>query len=336
MEKLNTLSYIRDARQKLSGKNAIRLAAFHTGVTVAAALLITLLQFALSAGIGKTGGLSGLGTRSLLETLQTVLQWANSVLVPFWSLRFVYAAMQWAAGLPAGRKDLLTGFHRFGPYLRLMLILGLMSMVVLIFCANLASMIYLMTPYAAPLVELSVEAGGDLNVLLGMMQNMDAPRMAELQTAILPMLAICGVLMAVLLLPVLYRFRLAAYAILNRPGTGALAAMRISAVLLRRRCLQFLKLDLRLWWYYALKLLCLVISYGVLILEAAGIALPGTENGAAFVVYLVYLAVLFAVETLFRPQVETAYAIAYRDLMERGAAPRKAQTVPKNLPWDTQ
>lgn len=334
MDKLNTLSYIRDARQKLNGKNAIRLAAFHTGVTVAAALVITLLQFALSAGIGKTTGLSGLGTRSLLETLQTVLQWANSVLVPFWSLGFVYAAMLWADDLPAGRKDLLTGFYRLGPYLRLMLILGLMSMVVLMFCANLASMVYLTTPAASEIMELATESGGDMNTLSGLLTQMSGEQVAALQNAVLPLLAICGVIGAALLLPLLYRFRLAKYAILNRPGTGALAAVRISVVLMRRRCLQFLRLDLRLWWYYALKLLCLVICYGDLLLEAMGVALPDLGNGVALGTYLLYLAALFAVETLFRPQMETAYAIAYRDLMERGPAGRKDQPVPKRMPWD--
>lgn len=334
MEKLDVQFYIKDARQKLAGRDAHRLAALHTGVTVAAALLITLLQFALSAGIGKTGGLSGLGTRSMLETLQTVLQWVNMVLMPFWSLGFVYAAMQWAEGHAALKEDLLTGFRRFGPYLRLLVIRGLLVMVALIVCCNLASMLYLMMPASSVLTDLAMRSGGDINVLSGLLTQMSAEQLATLQSAMIPALVICGILAAVLLLPLLYRFRLAEYAILNRPGTGALAAMRISAVLMRRRCLQFLRLDLRLWWYYGLKVLCLVICYADLLLEAVGISLPGTENGAAFLVYLIYLAVLFAVETLFRPQVETAYAGAYRDLMERGAAPGKTPTLPKNVPWD--
>ena len=56
MENWNIRLLIQDARQKLAGRDAHRLAALHTGVTVAAALAVTLLQYALALGIGKTSG----------------------------------------------------------------------------------------------------------------------------------------------------------------------------------------------------------------------------------------------------------------------------------------
>lgn len=329
MEKLNVRKITADARRCLEGRAAHRLAALHTGVTVAAALIVTGLQYALSAGIGQTAGLSGLGTRSMLETLQTLLQWANNLLMPFWSLGFCYAAMQWAEGRPAGKNDLLTGFYRFGPYLRLLFIRALIVIAVLIVCGNLSSIVYLMLPASDALTALV--SGGDVNALLGQMTEATA---MELLESMIPMLIIWGVLSIALLLPLLYRFRLAEYAILARPGTGALAALRISTVLTRRRWTQLLRLDLRLWWYYGLKLLCLGICYSDLLLSAAGISLPLGDTG--LVPYIAYLAALFAVETCFRPMVETAYAGAYYAFLAMGAAPTPPQNVPAKMPWDVQ
>ena len=334
MEKLNTHFYIKDARQKLAGRDAHRLAALHTGVTVVAALAVTLLQYALALGIGKTSGLSGLGTRSILETIQSVLQFANSVLLPFWSLGFLYAAMQWAGGRDARKEDLLTGFRRFGPYLRLLLLRMLIVIAVMVVCGNIAAVVYMMTPASSALMEMATTAGGDANALTQMLTQTDGEQMQAILQSMIPMLVIWGVLCCALLLPLLYRFRLAEYAILERPGTGALAAMGISTALTRRRCLKLLGLDLRLWWYYALKGLCMAVCYADLILEAMGVSLPVTGDGAALITYLLYLAGLFAVETLFRPQVETAYADAYAAMTAMGPAPGKTPTLPKNVPWD--
>ena len=128
MEKLNVSFIIENAREKLEGKDSRAMAVFHTGITVAAALVITILQYVLSEGIGNTSGLSGLGTRSVLETIQTVLRWANMLLVPFWGLGFVYAALQWGRGSYAVRQDLLTGFRRWSPYLGLLLNRSVLSL----------------------------------------------------------------------------------------------------------------------------------------------------------------------------------------------------------------
>ena len=334
MENWNIRLLIQDARQKLAGRDAHRLAALHTGVTVVAALAVTLLQYALALGIGKTSGLSGLGTRSILETIQSVLQFANSVLLPFWSLGFLYAAMQWAGGRDARKEDLLTGFRRFGPYLRLLLLRMLIVIAVMVVCGNIAAVVYMMTPASSALMEMATTAGGDANALTQMLTQTDGEQMQAILQSMIPMLVIWGVLCCALLLPLLYRFRLAEYAILERPGTGALAAMGISTALTRRRCLKLLGLDLRLWWYYALKGLCMAVCYADLILEAMGVSLPVTGDGAALITYLLYLAGLFAVETLFRPQVETAYADAYAAMTAMGPAPGKTPTLPKNVPWD--
>ena len=47
-----------------------RLVAFHTAVALVLSLLALAIDFLLEQKIGNTGGLSGVGTRSVLKTVQ--------------------------------------------------------------------------------------------------------------------------------------------------------------------------------------------------------------------------------------------------------------------------
>ena len=334
MEKLNAKLLIKEAKEKLAGKDATKLAAFHAAITAAAALVITLLQFALSRGIGNTGGLSGMGTRSILETMQTVLQWANMILLPFWNLGFLNAALQWAKGNYARKEDLLAGFRRFSPYLGLTLNRTFLIVAVMVICANVSSMFYMMTPAAAQLAELTADTAGDVEAIYGFMENLTEAQMWQMFDAILPMLVIWVALSAVLLIPLMYLFRFAEFVILNQPGARGLSSMLLSAALLRRRCWQLFKLDLKLWWYYALQLLCEVLFYSDLLLEAVGISLPFGGDAMFLLTYVLYLIALFGVQTLAAPQVQTAYACAYEACFAMGPVKKKEIEVPQNMPWD--
>ena len=334
MEMINAKLLIGEAREKLAGKDVRRMAAIHAGVTVAAALVSTVLQYVLAEGIGNTSGLSGMGTRSVLETLQTVLKWANMVLLPFWNLGFLYVAMQWARGNDPRREDLLTGFHRVGPCLGLLLNRALITIAVVVLCVNVSSVVYMMTPAASGLLELA-GTYGNTEELYDYLYSMDQTQTMELFRSMIPMLVVCVLLSALLLIPLLYRFRLAEYAVLDQKGLRAFPAMLVSAALLRRRCWQLFKVDLQLWWYYGLKLLCMLLLYADLLLVALGITLPVAGDMAYMTTYLLYLAALFAVETLFRPRVETAYAGFYDALMELGPAQKRTEPAkPQNMPWD--
>lgn len=336
MEKLNVKRLLQESRQKLEGKDATSLAVFHTGITVAVALALTALQFVLSEGMGQTSGLSGLGTQAFLETIQTLLQWVNMILVPFWGLGFLYASLLWAKDQYARRGDLLAGFRRIGPYIGLMVNRAILTISVMIITINLSSVIYMMTPAAGQLAELTASAG-NTEELYAVMEQLSQQDIMELLYSMLPMAILWGVLCLVVLVPLLFRFRMAEYVILDNPMARGLSAMLISVSLLRRRCWQLFKLDLRLWWYYGLKFLCTLLCYADLLLDTLGISLPIGADGAYFLSYGVYLAALFAVEVAFRPRVATAYACAFSKLMELGPVARKMQTPkPQDLPWDAE
>ena len=334
MENLNVRYFAENAREKLRGKESRNLVLLHTGVTVAVSLVITLLQYALAEGIGNTSGLSGLGTRSVLETIQTVLNWANMILLPFWNVGFLYASLLWARDSYARKDDLLMGFRRFGPCLSLLLNRSVLSILVMILCMNLSSFVFMMTPAATPLVELAEAAEGDMDALNTLLTQMSWEQTLELADTLLPMLILWGVLSLVILVPLLYRFRLAEYVILDEPFARGLSSMIISTALLRRRCWKLLKLDLQFWWYYGLKVLCTLLCYADLLLGAFGISLPFGTDAAALILYGLSLAALFGIETAFRPRVDTAYAGFFLACKEMGPVQKKEPAVPAKMPWD--
>ena len=336
MNKLNVKEIVINARQRLGNKDYRRLVMIHTGVTVAFALVSILLQFVLAEGIGNTGGLSGMGMRSVLETAQLVLQWANTLLLPFWSLGFFYVALLWAREAQADKRDLLAGFHRVGPYLGLMLNRAILTILVLVVSINISSVIYMMTPAADRILELA-ESFGNTDQMYDYLYSLDMEQIMVLLRSMIPMMVIGCVLASVLLIPLLYRFRMAEYVILDQKGIRGIGAMILSAALLRRRRWQLFKLDLRFWWYYGLKLLCTVLLYGDMILETVGVVLPVGSGMAYVLTYVLYLGGLFAVEISFRPRVETAYACAYEQLKEMNPIEQKIVPVkPQDMPWDEE
>lgn len=336
MEILDTTFLIKNARQKLEGRDARRMAVIHTGVAVALALVTTVLQYVLQAGVGNTSGLSGIGTRSILETVQTVLHYANMILTPFWGLGFLYVALQWAKGEYARKENLLMGFQRFGPYLGLMLNRGLLAFAVAFITMNISSIFYMVTPAAAELTELATTTGGDTVAVIEMLDQMPMEEIMSLTSSIIPVLVIWLVLCAALLIPLLYRFRFAEYVILENKGIRGIGAMVLSAALLRRRCWQLFRLDLKFWWYYGLKILCMVLCYLDMLMGALGVTLPVDGEMAYMGSYLLYLVAFFCVEVAFRPQVDTAYALTYETLKELNPVPKKEPEAPKHMPWDEE
>ena len=329
MEKLNGKKIIARARERLQGVNTQPLVLLHTGVTVGAAFVIMLLQYLLAEGIGNTGGLSGMGMRSVLETAQLVLQWANTLLLPFWSLGFLHVALLWAREAQADKRDLLAGFHRVGPYLGLMLNRAILTILVLVVSINISSVIYMMTPAADRILELA-ESFGNTDQMYDYLYSLDMEQIMVLLRSMIPMMVIGCVLASVLLIPLLYRFRMAEYVILDQKGIRGIGAMILSAALLRRRRWQLFKLDLCFWWYYGLKILCAVLmDFGPL--------LPIEGDFAYIVTYALYLVALFGIEVCFRPRVETAYACAYEQLKEMNPIEQKIVPVkPQDMPWDEE
>lgn len=322
------------ARQHLQDPagNPRLLVLLHTAVALGAGLLITVLDFILTRSIDSAGGLAGLQTRSMLETAQSVLQLASSVLLPFWQIGLLGAAIAFARREHTAPSTLLSGFRRFGPVLRLMLLRIVVVGAIVMFCTYAATAIFMATPLSQPVIDLltpMLEEGSMLSDPSAMLD--DAAISAVADTVMLPLIPIVMLLMAALVLPLVYRLRLSDYLIIDEPGCGALMAFGKSLKLTRRNAFSLFRIDLSFWWFYLLQGLCAAIGYADVLLPALGIGLPISQDSAFFVFYILSL---FAQLLLFwyaGAYVQTTQALAYETL--RNVQPEEKREA-KNLPWN--
>lgn len=250
-----------------------KLILIHNGVSIAVALVLSLIDHLLDAQIGGTGGLGGVGTRTMLETVQTVLYVAQMLCLVFWQIGYIYVSILISRRQSVGPGSLLEGFRRFFPVLRLQLLLGLMYFGVLFLCINVGSILFSVTPLAQPLLE-AYEVGTEEAIE------------AAIEQCTLPVMAMTAVSMLVIALPYAYRLRLAEYALMDDPGMGARRAIYQSRVMMRGNRIQLLRLDLSFWWFYLAQGLMTVVAYGDLILPLLGYSLPWSET-VSFYVFLV-------------------------------------------------
>lgn len=303
----------------LAGDEGKRAVLIHTAVTLGASVVTLLLEMVLNQRIESATGLAGLGSRGILETLRQLLLLANLIVLPFWELGIRKFALRAARDEDAGPGDLTEGFRRFGPVLRLMLIRLVLLMVLGTLCIYVGATIFSFTPAAAPIADAMMPymeqmmadpyaAMPDIEALLAAIPE---EAMADMTNT---MLVICGVLMAILCLPVLYVFRLADPAVLDMPRTGAIMAMIKSFRAVRRHPLRMLKVDLGFWWYYLLLALTVAVSYGDTILKSFGASLPVSDAAAFLIAALLGAAANFALYLFARGRVEIAYAMAYDEM----------------------
>lgn len=284
-----------------------KLVLLHTGAALGVSLLTTLLNLFLSRQIDATGGLAGMGLRSVLTTIQSVLELAGSLALPFWEMGIFAAAFLWASGQSARPGVLAEGFRRFGPVLRLRLLQALMLVALFMALIYPSSFIFMLTPWADPLLE--------------QLQSLVSPDMTELTPQMLeaaavygqPLVILCFVLFGCVAVPLLFRLRFASYLLMSKP-VGALAAMGESFRLTRHNCLRLLKLDLQFWWYYVLQTAAAALCYGDVLLALLGVSLPWSDTAVFFLFYCLGLGSQLALFVYARPLVVTTYALAAQAL----------------------
>lgn len=301
-----------------------KLMLIHTAAAAGLSLILTIINVLLTEQIGDTGGLSGIGLRSVLTTAKSLIGILNVVVMLFWEMGLVYATLKLGRQQQTGPEDLLQGFRNFGPVLRLKLLEGAIYAVVSILCINIGSTVFLMTPFSAPLAEamLAMDPAGMTPEAL----------MAAMEGIVVPLYLVVGLVAALILLPVIYRFRMARYLIMEDPSIGALRALGTSNRLMRNNRGALLRLDLSFWWYYGLQLLFTGLYYGDIIAAYLGISLPVSPTAALFLCFGLYCAGMLFLAWFFVSPVETTYVAAYDALldMQKDAEPRLA----RNFPWD--
>ncbi len=311
---MNDKAFIFQARDNVSAASYSprKLALIHTGVVAVVGLLVAVLNYLLNIGIGSTAGLSGIGTRTALETAQTVLQLISTVLTPFWAIGFIAAALQYANRGNPTPHTLLTGFRCWGPVLRLLLLQFGLYFLVAMAVSQVGSVLYSLSPASSRLYALMEQLtleGGDMEQLLS---QLDADVLMDVLLGMLPFLLIP---MLAVILYLSYRLRFAQYLLMTFPRMGAMLAMAQSFKLTKGNCLRLLKLDLRYWWFYLLEVLVTVLCYGDLLLEVLGVNWGDAGWLASLLFYALALTVQTALYVWKKPQVLTTYALFYKSLL---------------------
>lgn len=305
-----------------------RMILFHTGMILLLAAVLTLVDQLLEQAIGNTGGLGGLATRSLLSTIQSVLQIAQMVVLPFWQMGYTFYCLQVAQNKNTDYRSFLEGFRRFGPVLRLNLFTGIIYLAIAMFCTYVSSFLFMMSPWGAsllePLYQLSSAETLDTEALNQVVDTIS-------QEATLPIFLVFIPCFLLLCAPFFYRYRMAAFWLLDHPRGGALAAMHSSRKLMQGKRIELFRLDLHFWWFYLLDLLVTGICYGDLLLDTLGIELPFSSDISYFLFFGIYLICQLGLYYWRRNEVSVTYAHVYLSLME--PQPIETPKDPGKQPW---
>lgn len=290
-----------------------KMVLIHTGAASIVTLLTAAVSFLIQDGISGTGGLSGIGLRTMLSTAGSVLQNITNLVLPFWAFGYLIFILKVLRRQPVGPATLLEGFRHMFPILRLLLIRGFIYIAIGFLCLYPSTIIFSLTPLAQPL-EALLEPMLSLTTEAEIAMYIDDATTAAMTEALIPMLVIYAGLFLAISIPVSYRLRFADYILLDNPIAGAIFALRASAVLLRRNCLDLFKLDLSFWWYYLIDTALIAVCYADVLLPMLGISLPFSSTTGFFLFYVLYFIGQLVFYAFARNRVEATYAAAYEQL----------------------
>lgn len=316
MDLRNRAYWKQQAREKLATASCDpkKLTLFHSGVIVGFSLLLSLISILLNEGIATTGGLSGIQTRNLLQTIQAVLNLTFSIAQPFWVVGITFAYICIVRNQQSDRESLLQGFRRLGPVLRLNLLRGCLYILPAFPCAYIASYLALyispeLYTLLEPIVTQIVEnPNTDVYALIAQIPT------GELIHAIVPLLIVFGLLYLTIVVFFRLRLRFADYLIVDDPRIGAIAAMKESFRLTKGRNISLFLLDLSFWWYHALTAVAIVFAFANELLPYMGVELPISYEWSTLICYCIYGAIILSLDYTVRPRVEATYAVVYDSL----------------------
>ena len=304
---MNPKAHYEAARKLTQNPFHKQLALISVGAVTAANILLLLLQVLIEHMMTDAVGLAALGKRAALTTVQSVLQFAVTLALPFWTFGFTRVAMELARRETPSYTTLLAGFRRFGPLLRLLLLEWLIATGLAMLGSWISTMAYMMTPFAAQVIQditpalAEAEKLSDPMAIAALME----PVMQEMIKDLWPMYLLMVAVVGAILIPWLYKLRLAAYHIMDGEKS-ALKAMALSKYEMYGNRFTLFKLDLRFWWYYGLMALATIPLY-----------LPtGNNQALLWVAVLVSYGLQLALDWQMLPRVQTAYALAY-DALKR-------------------
>ena len=291
-----------------------KIVLIYAGITIILSALVTLINYCLGLQIDRSGGLSNLGTRSLLSTVQTILPMAQALFLMCLDVGYLAAMLRVARGQYTSPQTLRLGFDRFWPLLRLSLLQGLIYFAICFVSVYIALMLFLITPLGKPFLDILLPLITESSLSGEAAMVLDDATYVLLESSMTPALVICGILFCVLSAPIFYQYRMANYVIIDRPAVGAIAAMRESRKMMKGSRFKLFRLDVSLWFFYLMKVLSTVVCYGDVLLPMIGVELPWSAEFGYFLFFALYLVMEFGIFYFLQNRVTTTYALAYDSL----------------------
>lgn len=297
-------------RRLTDAGQAKRIAAIYAGVTLGLSALVTILGLVLEAMMSGATGLGGMGRRTILSSVQSMLPWVVTLITMCVELGYQAAMLRVARGQYASPQTLRLGFDRFWVLLRCILLEGVILFAIAFGGIYIATMLFMLTPFSGRVMEVLSPVLENVTLLSPEMV-LDEALYDQLMQAMIPAFVMCAIVVAAAAIPVLYRLRMARFVIIDKPGIGALAALRESRKMMKGNCLRLVKLDMSLWQYYIGCVFASLLCYGDVLLPMMGVRFPWSDTVSYYLFFALYLAVQFAVYYFLRNQAEVAYSIAY-------------------------
>lgn len=297
-------------RRLTDAGQAKRIAAIYAGVTLGLSALVTILGLVLEAMMSGATGLGGMGRRTILSSVQSMLPWVVGLITMCVELGYQAAMLRVARGQYASPQTLRLGFDRFWVLLRCILLEGVILFAIAFGGIYIATMLFMLTPFSGRVMEVLSPVLENVTLLSPEMV-LDEALYDQLMQAMIPAFVMCAIVVAAAAIPVLYRLRMARFVIIDKPGIGALAALRESRKMMKGNCLRLVKLDMSLWQYYIGCVFASLLCYGDVLLPMMGVRFPWSDTVSYYLFFALYLAVQFAVYYFLKNQAEVAYSIAY-------------------------
>lgn len=258
----------------------------HAGVSSALMLILSLVGLWINRSIADTQGLDGVGTAAALQSMYTVILLAANVLLPFWQAGILYTSIRVVRRQNTEFSMLTQGFRRAMP------LTGFYAMLLLIFfgiamaCLNL-----LIVPFMC--VPVPEELQSAMEMLdytdIAQMEAFYAEYYGEMKRYSMPLVIVFACVYGLIAAPLLYRFRMCNYLLMEDERAGVMASFGISSRMTRGERKNLFLLDLSFWWYHLLTVLISLIIYVPDLLNAAGINLPVSYETANLLAYIVYI-----------------------------------------------
>lgn len=291
------------------------LVLLHSLVYAAAQLVLFLLGMLTESMMAGTGGLSGMGTRAILSTAESVLSFAADILLPFWQLGILYTTLLVLSRQQVNFSMLTRGVRRFGPLLRYMIVYGLMATAVSLAVMNVMSFVVLLFPVPKEMMQVMEKLEPDM--LMDPVALLESLPVEELTQWLLPAYILMFAVLLVVMVYLGQRLRFGYYLILDDQTDRALEAVFMSFRMTKGAVWQCLKLDLSFWWYTLLGMLPTAFVFSRWLLPAVGIELPMAPG----MLQLLGLCISYGLELLLvwwaGAHIEVTKACAYQWLLPR-------------------